>query len=55
MYQGKVNILLPKLNVEIITYRYQLGKSLKILFDEEVKERKPFLLCDHGYEAIMEE
>ena len=45
---------MPKLNVTIVTNRSQSAKSVKTLLNNDVKKRKPFLLCDGVYEATME-
>ena len=49
------NALVPKLNVKTVTNRSHLAKSVKTLLNNDVKKRKPFLLCDDDYEVIMEE
>ena len=48
-------MLLPTLNMKIVTNRSHLAKWVKTLLNNDVKKRKPFLLCDDDYEAIMEE
>eukprot|EP00957_Ditylum_brightwellii_P126298 9629431-Ditylum_brightwellii.AAC.1 len=51
------NVLVPKVNVTIVTNRSQLAKSVKTLSSNDVKQGKPFLYCgdDDDDEAIMEE
>eukprot|EP00957_Ditylum_brightwellii_P140177 10681133-Ditylum_brightwellii.AAC.1 len=49
------NVLVLKLNVKIVSSRSQLGNLVKTLLNDDVKQRKPSLLCDDDYEAIMEE
>eukprot|EP00957_Ditylum_brightwellii_P199192 15184638-Ditylum_brightwellii.AAC.1 len=41
--------------LDAVNNKLQLGYSLKTLSNDEVKQRKPFLLCGDDYEAIMEE
>ena len=49
------NVLVPKLNVSVVTSRAQLGYSMKTLSEHDIKTRKPFKLTDDDYDAIMEE
>ena len=49
------NVLVPKLNVSVVTNRAQLGYSMKTLSEHDIKTRKPFKLTDDDYDAIMEE
>eukprot|EP00957_Ditylum_brightwellii_P212011 15366854-Ditylum_brightwellii.AAC.1 len=49
------NMLVPKVNVTIVSNTSQLGYSLKTILEDDMKKRKAFQLSDDGYEAIMED